>query len=62
MKIENILFLWGFKTRVSKIGFKTDIKNPKIEKLSFCLTSTDPVNKETLGVVHKPCLQDEVSR
>ena len=36
------MFILGFKTQVSKFGFKTDIENPKIDKLNFWFTLTGP--------------------
>ena len=37
------LYFWGVKTQVSKFGFKTDIENPKLEKLNFWSTLIDPM-------------------
>ena len=38
-------YFWGVKTRVSKFGFKTDIENPKLEKLNFWSTLIGPLLK-----------------
>ena len=35
----------GFQIRVSKFGFKTDIENPKLEKLNFWSTLIGPLSK-----------------
>ena len=45
VKKHSVFFLGGggFKTGVSKLEFKTDIENPKIEKLNLWFTLTGPV-------------------
>ena len=36
-------YYWGVKTQVSKFLFKTDIENPKLEKLNFWSTLIGPL-------------------